>query len=86
MLSEAVHSVVDTGNQLEVLAVLSLDFKDNLSASEVERMVTRIERAIKTAHPEVTRVFIEAQSFDADRRGGATTARKDSKNEVVATP
>jgi cation diffusion facilitator family transporter len=56
----------------EVLVTLSLDFDDALAAGEVERIVTRIERAIKRAHPDVTRVFIEAQSFDADRRGGAT--------------
>lgn len=54
----------------EVLAALSLDFEDTLPAGEVERIVTRIERAIKAAHPDVTRIFIEAQSFDADRRGG----------------
>jgi hypothetical protein len=35
----------------------------------VERAVTRIEKAIKAAHPEVTRIFVEAQGFDADRRG-----------------
>ncbi|MFT4255022.1 MAG: cation diffusion facilitator family transporter [Caulobacter sp.] len=55
----------------DVLAALSLDFDDALSAADVERTVTRIERAIKASHPDVTRVFIEAQSFDADRRGGA---------------
>lgn len=54
----------------EVLAVLSLDFVDTLTAAEVERTVTRIERAIKQAHPDVTRVFIEAQGFAADRRAG----------------
>jgi divalent metal cation (Fe/Co/Zn/Cd) transporter len=54
----------------EVFAALSLDFEDSLSAAEVERTVTRIERAIKQAHPDVSRIFIEAQGFDADRRGG----------------
>lgn len=54
----------------EVLVALSLDFDDTLPAGEVEHAVTRIEHAIKRAHPDVSRVFIEAQSFDADRRGG----------------
>ena len=54
----------------DVFVALSLDFEDSLPASEVERTVTHIERAIKAAHHDVTRVFIEAQSFDADRRGG----------------
>lgn len=55
----------------EVLVAISLDFDDNLPAGEVERTVTRIEREIKAAYPDVTRVFVEAQSFDADRRAGA---------------
>jgi cation diffusion facilitator family transporter len=54
----------------DVFVALSLDFEDSLPAAEVERTVTHIEREIKAAHPDVTRVFIEAQSFDADRRGG----------------
>ncbi len=53
----------------EVLCALSLDFKDQISSADVERAVTRIEKAIKAAHPEVTRIFVEAQGFDADRRG-----------------
>ena len=53
----------------DVLVALSLDFEDALPASAVEAAVTRLETAIKAAHPEVTRVFVEAQSFDAHRRG-----------------
>lgn len=52
----------------DVLVALSLDFNDPMPASSVERTVTAIEKAIKAAHPEVTRVFVEAQSFDAHRR------------------
>jgi cation diffusion facilitator family transporter len=54
----------------QVFVALSLDFEDTLPAGEVERIVTRIERKIKHAYPEIDLVFIEAQSFDADRRGG----------------
>jgi cation diffusion facilitator family transporter len=54
----------------DVLVALSLDFRNDISAEDVERAVTRIESAIKSTHPEVTRVFVEAQSFAADRRGG----------------
>lgn len=54
----------------EVFVALSLDFDDALSAAEVEEAVTRIERAIVQAHPDVQRLFIEAQSFDANRRRG----------------
>lgn len=52
----------------EIFVALSLDFEDSLAAGEVERIVTRIERKLKSAYPEIGQVFIEAQSFDADRR------------------
>src|SRR5437773_6648169 len=49
----------------EVLAALSLDFDDRRSAGDVEAAVSRIEREIKAAFPEVTRVFIEAKDRNA---------------------
>jgi cation diffusion facilitator family transporter len=52
----------------DVLVALSLDFEDQRSAAEVEAAVTQIERRIKVAHPEVSRVFVEAQSLEAHRR------------------
>ncbi|WP_062013025.1 cation diffusion facilitator family transporter [Aureimonas sp. AU4] len=52
----------------DVLVALSLDFNNRMQAASVEDTVTTIERGVKRAHPEVTRVFIEAQSFDAHRR------------------
>ncbi|OJU08862.1 MAG: cation transporter [Caulobacterales bacterium 68-7] len=54
----------------DVLVVMSLDFDDNLSAREVEEAVSAIERDIKAAHTDVSRVFIEAQGFAADRQAG----------------
>ncbi|MEJ1975621.1 MAG: cation diffusion facilitator family transporter [Acetobacteraceae bacterium] len=55
----------------DVLVALSLDFEDTQLASSVEQTVSRLEQRIKAAHPEVTRVFIEAQSFEASRRAAA---------------
>jgi cation diffusion facilitator family transporter len=55
----------------DILVTLSLDFDDAMPAGEVERTVTRIEKAIKSAHPDVTRIFIEAQSFDGHWGTGA---------------
>jgi cation diffusion facilitator family transporter len=52
----------------EVLVALSLDFLDSGTAAAVEQAVTRIERRIKAAHPEVKRVFVEAQDRDAHSR------------------
>jgi divalent metal cation (Fe/Co/Zn/Cd) transporter len=52
----------------DVLVALSLEFEQQLSEAEVEAAVSRIEHEIKSHHPEVTRVFIEAQRRDAHRR------------------
>ena len=52
----------------DVLVTMSLVFTDSLRADEVEQTVSAIERAIKAAHPDVTRVFVEAQSFAAHCR------------------
>jgi cation diffusion facilitator family transporter len=46
----------------EVLAALSLDFDDKISAGDIEASVAQIERSIKTAHPDVSRVFVEAKN------------------------
>lgn len=55
----------------DVLLNLSLDFSDMLTAGEVEAAISAMERRIKTEFPEVTRVFIEAQSRDGHRRDEA---------------
>jgi cation diffusion facilitator family transporter len=47
----------------QVLLTLSLDFEDGISAEEVERVVSELEARIKQRAPEVTRVFVEAQSW-----------------------
>jgi cation diffusion facilitator family transporter len=46
----------------DVLVTLSIDARDTATAAEVETGVSRLEAAIKSRHPEVTRTFIEIQS------------------------
>ncbi len=59
----------------DVFVALSLDFDDSLPAGEVERVVTRVERQVRAAHPIVSRIFVEAQCFQAHGRGiGASPA------------
>jgi cation diffusion facilitator family transporter len=60
----------------DVLVTLSLDFDDRLTAGRVEAAISELETSIKSEFPEVTRVFIEAQSWrahllsqEASRRG-----------------
>jgi cation diffusion facilitator family transporter len=52
----------------EVLVTLSLEFADELSATAIQEAVSDIERRIKSAHSQVSRVFVEAQSLLAHRR------------------
>ncbi len=47
----------------EVLLTLSVDFEDDLSSGDVEALITDMEGDIKAARPEITRIFIEAQSI-----------------------
>ena len=49
----------------DVLVNLSIDARDNLAASEIEREVSSLEQSIKAQHPEVTRIFIEIQAAKA---------------------
>ena len=51
-----------------MLVNISLDFDSDLTSDDVERLVSELEDKIKTAHEEVTRVFIEAQSFAGHSR------------------
>jgi len=70
------HSADATVNELltlqmgaqDVLVTMSLDFDSGLTSDDVERLVSELEDKIKTAHEEVTRVFIEAQSFAGHSR------------------
>ena len=45
-----------------ILANLSVDFRNSISAAEVERAIQRLDTRIKEAHPLVKRVFIEGES------------------------
>ncbi|MFQ6016950.1 MAG: cation diffusion facilitator family transporter [Kiloniellaceae bacterium] len=51
----------------DVLLTLSLDFRDGLSSGQIEDAVSDLERRIKAAFPEITRVFIEAQDWRGHR-------------------
>jgi cation diffusion facilitator family transporter len=67
----------------EVLVTLSLEFADTLSATEVEVAVSSIERRIRAAHPQVSRVFVEAQSLLAHQ--DATLAGRSRAADVSAS-
>ncbi len=45
-----------------ILVNCSIDFRDDLSAVELESTITRLDAEIKQLYPNVKRVFIEAES------------------------
>ncbi len=54
----------------EIFVAMSLEFEDGMDVAAVERAVTAIEAEMKQRHPEVRRVFIEAQRR-ADHRAAS---------------
>ncbi|GBQ57671.1 cation diffusion facilitator family transporter [Komagataeibacter swingsii] len=57
----------------DVLVVISLDFRNDMTAGQVEIVVSALEHQIKQAYPEVTRVFIEAQDSRTQPPGTAAS-------------
>jgi divalent metal cation (Fe/Co/Zn/Cd) transporter len=51
----------------QIVAALSAEFADHLSADDIERCVERLERKIGEAHPEVTTLFVKPQPHHAWR-------------------
>jgi len=46
-----------------ILVNLDVQFRGGLSAAELERAVDRLEARIRSAHPEVERIFLEARAL-----------------------
>ena len=51
----------------QIVAALSVDFADELTARDVERIVANIERKVRSEHPEVVTLFVKPQSDTAFR-------------------
>ncbi len=49
----------------EVLLNLDIQFRRDASAADVEAAVDRLEKAIRRKHPDIKRIFIEAESLAA---------------------
>lgn len=47
----------------EVLMTLEIEFQQDLTAASITNAVERLDRAIRTDHPEVKHLFLEAQSI-----------------------
>jgi cation diffusion facilitator family transporter len=57
-----------------VVAALSAEFHDRLTAPDIESCVNRVEEAIQSAHPYITALFIKPQTTEAWRRRYVTLA------------
>jgi cation diffusion facilitator family transporter len=52
----------------EIVLALSLEFADPLNTTGIEQRIASLERALRTAHPELITVFIKPQSRDQFRQ------------------
>jgi len=46
----------------EIVAGLSIEFEDHLTAPEIEACVERLEARLKKEMPEITRLFVKPQT------------------------
>ena len=58
----------------EVLLTISVDFGGDLSADQVEAVISKMEQEIKARYPDVKRLFIEAQNWRAHQADRAAAA------------
>jgi len=62
----------------QIIAALSLDFEDHLTADQIESAVIEIERRVRESHPQVVALFIKPQtdkSYREASRGYSTDQR-----------
>ena len=81
---DGIRKIVDTQPEVErvneiltmhmgpdfILLNLSVEFRDEETAPDLEQVIARMDREIKTAFPEVKRVFIEAETSERGRNQG----------------
>lgn len=53
----------------QIIAALSLDFEDHLSAGDIEEAVLEIERKVRASHPQVVTLFVKPQTDKSYRAG-----------------
>lgn len=69
----------------EVLAAVSLDFRNDTTAGAVERTVARLERAIQRRHPEVRRLVLEARAATEQQEPSPQEPPRAADNLVPAS-
>ncbi len=46
----------------QIVAAIGVDFRDTLSAADVERIIAAIEDRVRSVHPEVVLLLVKPQS------------------------
>ncbi|TYZ13501.1 cation transporter [Hymenobacter lutimineralis] len=54
----------------DVMMALDVEFRDNLTAVEVEQAIDQLQDAIRAKYPYVQRIFVEAKAVSARQRQG----------------
>ncbi len=65
----------------DILAAISVDMRDDLSAAQVEAAVTELDRAIRARFPSVRRLYIEVQNAADSARIERAEAAQDAAEE-----
>lgn len=63
----------------QIVAALSVDFDDQISAGDVEAIVAKLDTEIRGAHPEVTTVLIKPEGTQAETE----TAKNETANNEI---
>jgi cation diffusion facilitator family transporter len=56
----------------QIVAALSLDFEDHLTAGHIEEAVLEIERKVRASHPQVVTLFVKPQTDKSYQAGMAS--------------
>jgi divalent metal cation (Fe/Co/Zn/Cd) transporter len=60
----------------DVLLTMEIQFQPELSAIAVASAIERLDKAIRSRHPEVRHIFLEAQSIVAQAQDGESKAQR----------
>lgn len=64
----------------QIIAALSLDFEDHLTAAQIEDAVIDIERKVRESHPQVVALFIKPQTDKSYRQAARSYFASDSRS------
>jgi hypothetical protein len=66
-----------------ILLNLSVDFKDSVSAGELEKAIAELDNEIKLKYPRIKRIFVEAEARRSmGRRDGQTEIDEDVQERI----